>query len=78
MSFDSNNSLQRVIVVGIIGSTNNVYSKNWVCKQVISNKITNSLIDDNNTLYDPFEWIRQFQSTTNKNKDECKQKVKNT
>ena len=73
MASDASNPTQNVIVVGIIGSTNHAYSKNWVCKQLISNQITNSINDDEKTLYDPFEWIRQFQSATNK--DKCTQKV---
>eukprot|EP01084_Bolivina_argentea_P293000 503876_1 len=68
----SNNSHQQIISVGIIGNSNNSHSKHWICKQLISNHITNSITDDDESLYDPFEWIRTFQSATQN--DKCAEK----
>lgn len=77
-SSELNNSNCEIISVGIIGNSNNSYSKQWVCKQIVSNKITNSVSSDykeEQCLNDPFEWIRKFQSIKEKQNDKCSQKV---
>ena len=70
----NNKSKQHVITVGIIGSCKQSYSKDWVCRQIISNKLSNGKSSQNSqSLHDPFEWIRSFQSA--QANDRCSQKV---
>eukprot|EP01083_Nonionella_stella_P019634 54534_1 len=67
-----NHSTQSIISVGIIGCSNHSLSKQWVCKQLISNQMTNSVADDTDFLCDPFQWMRGLQSVIHK--DRCSQK----
>ena len=61
-SSELNNSNEEIISIGIIGCSNNSCSNEWIYKQ------------KEECLYDPFKFIRNFQSLNEKQNDKSKEK----